>query len=160
MGKTSVIHQFVNRIFLEDYEPMIDDVYQVQRNGVLLEINDLSGSLDNPESKFRKDALARCDVVVYMFSLNDPKSLSPIDFYRKEEKRNLPLVLVANKMDLNWRVCPQILRNVEYDLETKFFPVSAKLAISIDELFDKILEKGMSKSRKKEEDSNECCALL
>lgn len=160
VGKTSVIYQYLTRTFLDDYEPTIEDFFQVQRNGFILEIFDFSGNVDGPECKFRQEGLKHCDVVVYMFSLADPKSLSPIHFFRNEHRSDLPFVLVGNKVDLNWRVCPQILRNIEYDLDTQFFPVSAKLPVNIDELFDRIIEKGKEKSPSKQASSEDCCIFL
>ena len=161
VGKSTVIYQFLYHIFLEDYEPTIEDFFRVQRNGVILEIVDLSGSLQSPESKLRQDALPFCHVVVYMFGMDDGESLSSILSYRKEEKRNLPLVLVGNKMDNNWRVCPNELRNVEFELETSYFPVSAKLPMNIGDLFDKIIVTAKSKSKSEPEEniSSNCCLI-
>ena len=160
VGKSAVIHQFLSHTFLEDYDPTIEDFFQAQRNGVVLEIVDLSGSLLRPESKFRQEALAFCHVVVFMFCMNDGESLSLINSYKKEDKRNLPLVLVGNKMDNKWRVCPHELRNVEYELETTYFPVSAKLPVNIDQLFDTIIERGKSTAEPEEEIVSKCCWIL
>jgi len=163
VGKSAVIHQFVSHIFIEDHEPTIEDMFQVQRNGIILEIMDLSGCLDGPEAKIRKEAVATSDAIVYMFAVDDPQSLYAIRSYRKEEKRNIPFLLVANKMDCPWRICPIQLRNVEYYLDTIYCPVSASQAANIDYLFDQIIEKTKNKTEEqatKDLDSSPCCDIL
>ena len=162
VGKSSVIHQFVSHVFLKDHEPTIEDFFEVQRNGIILEIVDLSGFLVGPEAKFRQEAIALCDVIVYMLSVDCPESLAMIRFFWEEDKRNLPLLLVGNKSDLRWQICPYMLQNIEYELETTTCPVSAKDPFGIDDFFDQIIEKAKSKSEpcKEDEVSTKCCIIV
>lgn len=161
VGKSAVIHQFVHHNFLTNYEQTIEDYFEVQRNGMVLEIADLSGSLDGPESTIRKQAIAHCHLIVYMFAVDCSESLSLIPFFWQEDKSNIPLLLVANKMDSAWQIHPTALRQVESMLGTKYFPVSAKQCVNIDQLFDQIVTKAKSKSQPSTEKvSPKCCILL
>lgn len=157
VGKTAIIHQFLHQNFLEYYEPTIEDMFDAQRCQTKVEIHDLSGSRDIPETRIRKQALEHCDVILYVFALDKRDSASVLEVYRKEDKRNLPSILVCNKMDLAFEVRLQDVRNIEYSLGTISYKVCAKTGQNIDLLFDEVIRLAAEKPATKKEERQKFC---
>lgn len=154
VGKTSIIHMFLHRLFHSDYQPTIDDMYTVHTKGYCIEIFDTSGETENPERRLRNNAIDLCDVVVYVFSVASQTSLRDLHgiiLNQKLRDRTLkPSILVGNKMDMPWSVSKQMLQIVQSDLNTNYMPVSSKDGINVDVLF-KVITKVADKKEKNRE---------
>jgi len=162
VGKTSIINQFLNHIFLEDTVSTIDDYFEAQWNGVKLEIIDLSGCQNGTEAKLRRQEIEQCNVLVLVFAVNDLDSLEKLNLYKKEDKKNLPFILVANKMDLEWGIPFPKVRETEMFLDKVYYPLSAMHATNIDGLFDEIVRLGkpVHSSADVIVDDTKCCILM
>lgn len=162
VGKTTIINQFLHHFFLEDTDSTIEDYFEAQWNGVKLEIIDLSGWQVGTEARLRQEALEYCNVLVLVFAVNDFDSLTNLDLYKKEDKKNLPFVLVANKMDLPWNIPFHKVREMERILGKIYYPVTAKFATNVDGLFDEVVRLGKPVHSPDEVimDDTLCCTLL
>jgi small GTP-binding protein len=162
VGKTSIITQFLHHFFVDDTESTIDDYYEAQWNGVKLEMIDMSGWQLGTEARLRMQAIEQCNVLVLVFAVNDLDSLETLQLYKKEDKKNLPFILVGNKMDLLCSIPPTKLRQMERLLGKVHYPLTAKHATNIDGLFDEIVRLGKQVDSSAEVivDETKCCILL
>ena len=145
VGKTSLIRRFVENTFAEDYKVTIS-VHISKKNieinnndSVSLIIWDLEGQDDI--KKTRSSYLLGTSGFIYVFDLSRPITFENLEFelkFIKENYPNIPIKVVANKMDLvNKAYLSQY--SDYFDSFVDFF-VSAKTGSKIETLFSKLAE--------------------
>lgn len=140
----AVTLQFVSHSFLDYHDPTIEDSYQQQAiidgEPALLDILDTAGQV---EFTAMRDQYMRCgEGFIICYSICDRHSFQEASEYRKLIARvrlteDIPLVLVANKLDL------QSQRKVSLDegkalamqFGCPFYETSAALRCNVDEVF-------------------------
>jgi small GTP-binding protein len=145
VGKSAITVQFVQGVFVEKYDPTIEDSYRknVEVDGIqyLLEILDTAGTEQFTAMRdlYMKDGQG----FVLVYSIIAQSTFSDLQdirdqIVRVKDKEDFPSVLVGNKCDLeDQRV---ITKQDGQNLASKFnncsfFEASAKNSINIKELF-------------------------
>ena len=144
VGKSALTVQFIQNIFVEEYDPTIEDSYRkhakVDETTCFLEILDTAGQ---EEYKALRDQYMRTgDGFVMVFSVIDRKTFEEInEFYeqilRVKDTDAFPMCLVGNKCDLeSERVISQDeAKNFAKELKIPYLEASAKMRKNVDECF-------------------------
>lgn len=144
VGKSAVTLQFVSHSFLDYHDPTIEDSYQQQAvidgEAALLDILDTAGQV---EFTAMRDQYMRCgEGFIICYSVTDRHSFQEASEYRKLIARvrlteDIPLVLVANKLDLQSqrKVSTEEGKNLAKQFGCPFYETSAALRHYIDEAF-------------------------
>ncbi|KAG0733358.1 hypothetical protein G6F22_017508 [Rhizopus arrhizus] len=144
VGKSALTVQFVQAIFVEKYDPTIEDSYrkQVEVDGYqcMLEILDTAGT--EQFTAMRDLYMKNGQGFVLVFSITLKSTLTDLNEIREQIIRvkgsdNVPMVLVGNKCDLeNERA---VTRNEGMELSQQwggkpFYETSARFKINVDEI--------------------------
>lgn len=153
VGKSSLTIQYIQGVFIEEYDPTIEDSYRkyidIDGNIILLEILDTAGQ---EEYKSLRDQYMRiADGFILVYSIIDAESLHEIEEYynqiiRVKDTNDVPMVLVGNKCDLeNYRqITKKYVLEYSNKLNIQHYEVSAKKNININKIFDNLLRKIIS----------------
>ena len=152
VGKTSIIYQFIDKIFQEDIQSTIGGTFnsksiKCNNNKTLnLEIWDTAG-----QERYRcvtKMFYKEADVAILVYDITSKSSFEELKNYWVEQvleasPKNIMLVIVANKSDLidNEQVDEEEARNYAKKVKADFFVISAKENNSVNELFKSIAKK-------------------
>ena len=145
VGKSALTLQFVQNVFVERYDPTIEDSYRKELNdqGISLEILDTAGS--EQFASMRDLYIRNGDGFMLVFSQTNPDSvedLSPlISQIIKLKGAEAAILLVANKKDL----CVSVdILNTGIVLSNKWnYPLvetSAKNKKSVEKAFDEVIK--------------------
>jgi len=148
VGKSALTVQFVQGIFVEKYDPTIEDSYrkQVEIDGTqcMLEILDTAGTEQFTAMRDLYMKNGQGFVLVYSIiaqsTFNDLPDLRE-QILRVKDKDEVPMILVGNKCDLqDQRV---ITTDQGEDLARKFscafLEASAKTRINVDQIFHDLI---------------------
>jgi Ras-related protein Rap-1B len=149
VGKSAITVQFVQGIFVEKYDPTIEDSYrkQVEIDGIqcMLEILDTAGTEQFTAMRDLYMKNGQGFVLVYSIiaqsTYNDLPDMRE-QILRVKDKDEVPMVLVGNKCDLNdQRV---ITTEQGQELARKFgscafIEASAKQRINVDNIFTTLI---------------------
>lgn len=148
-GKTTLLEMFLARQFSDNYEPTIKprvavNSLELQGGKQFYMILQEFGEIDT-EILSNKEKLKTCDVVCLTYDSSDPDSFSYILelFDRFEELKNLPIIIVGLKADLDkqqQRCSIQPDDFCEKMLLSHPLHISSKWLSSLNELFIKITE--------------------
>jgi len=170
VGKSALTVQFVQGIFVEKYDPTIEDSYrkQIEIDGTpcMLEILDTAGTEQFTAMRDLYMKNGQGFVLVYSIiaqsTFNDLPDLRE-QILRVKDKDEVPLILVGNKCDLNdQRV---ITTDQGQDLAKKFgcafMEASAKTRLNTDQIFHSLIRQinTLSPPPKKEKKKGGCLIL-
>ncbi|CAF1596623.1 unnamed protein product [Rotaria magnacalcarata] len=110
VGKTCLCQQFLQEKFLIDHKETVDELYSVELSlvdrQIILEILDTAGIDEFPV--MRRIAIAHGDAFLILYAVNDAHSFRMaqklhqlILEVKSDSTRTIPIILVANKSDLN-----------------------------------------------------------
>uniref|UniRef100_A0A6B2LK41 Uncharacterized protein n=1 Tax=Arcella intermedia TaxID=1963864 RepID=A0A6B2LK41_9EUKA len=108
VGKSTYVIQYIQEIFIQEYDPTIEDSYRKQVNidgtPLMLDILD-TASNDEWGYNYREAYMRSCDGFIFIFSLTSRQTLDYLSGERDKCLRvrdvdEIPHVLVGNKMDL------------------------------------------------------------
>ncbi|KAI9472027.1 MAG: small GTPase superfamily, partial [Benjaminiella poitrasii] len=146
VGKSAMTVQFVQSIFVERYDPTIEDSYrkQVEINGVqcMLEILDTAGT--EQFTAMRDLYMKNGQGFLLVFSITSSITFQDLREIReqilkvKQGDSNVPMVLVGNKCDLQneRRVSIEEARRLsERWGNIPFYETSARFRVNVDEVF-------------------------
>jgi small GTP-binding protein len=143
VGKTSLIRQFVENTFTEEYKVTIGvhiskkTIEQKDKDPISLIIWDLEGQDDI--TKIRTSYLLGTHGFIYVFDLSRPATfknlISELNFL-KEQYPKIPLKVVGNKMDLVNKAHLKQYSDI-FDPYVDLF-VSAKTGSKVETLFTKL----------------------
>ena len=171
VGKTSIISQFIHKIFQDDIQPSMGGTFTSKsllfEDGKVLRLDiwDTAG-----QEKYRaltqmfyKDANAA--VLVYDITRKDSfEELTKywIDKIKENSSSNIILFLAANKSDLveKEEVNEEEARKYAKEINADFCSISAKNSIGIDDLFIQITKKYTGRTDFKFVDSQEELEML
>ncbi|KAG2373211.1 hypothetical protein C9374_012314 [Naegleria lovaniensis] len=144
VGKSALTVQFIQNIFVEEYDPTIEDSYRkhakVDDKPCFLEILDTAGQ---EEYKALRDQYMRTgDGFLLVYSVIDRKTFEEInDFYeqilRVKDAEKVPMVLVGNKCDLESERVINADEGKQFakQLGIPSLETSAKQRLNVDEAF-------------------------
>ncbi|KAJ8657762.1 hypothetical protein O0I10_006577 [Lichtheimia ornata] len=145
VGKSALTVQFVQSIFVEKYDPTIEDSYrkQVEVDGTqcILEILDTAGTEQFTAMRDLYMKSGQGFLLVYsitsMVTLNDLEPLRE-QILRVKDSNSVPMVLVGNKCDLEQeRMVPReqgMMLSQQWGSKP-FYETSALARINVDEIF-------------------------
>jgi len=107
VGKSALTIQFVQKHFVADYDPTIEDSYsrhsEVDGKWCVLDVLDTAGQEEF--SAMREQYMRKGDGFLVVFSVTDPVSFDSVrnfvtQILRVKDKESCPMLLVGNKIDL------------------------------------------------------------
>ncbi|KNC47863.1 Ras-like protein Rap-1b [Thecamonas trahens ATCC 50062] len=148
VGKSALTVQFVQNIFVDKYDPTIEDSYRKQTEidgqQCLLEILDTAGTEQFTAMRDLYMKNGQGFILVYsitaMATFNDLNDIHE-QILRVKDAETVPMVLVGNKCDLE---DDRIVEKEQGDAKAKewsctFMECSAKTRYNIDEIFDDVV---------------------
>lgn len=171
VGKSALTVQFVQGIFVEKYDPTIEDSYrkQVEVDGqqCMLEILDTAGTEQFTAMRDLYMKNGQGFVLVYSITaqstFNDLQDLRE-QILRVKDTDDVPMVLVGNKCDLeDERVVGKDLgRSLASQFNCAFMETSAKAKINVNDIFYDLVQQINKKSpeRKPNKKKKSLCVLL
>lgn len=151
MGKTSLVRQFVEGLFNDEYLSTIG--VKISRRTVELPdqnakanllVWDLAGGDDY--SKVTSGYLAGASGVVMVCDLTRKNTLQMLEIYARQldkvSKKNLPKVILANKVDLTTdrQITEEALNLIGEKLNANWFLTSAKTGEEVEKGFTQLAE--------------------
>lgn len=151
VGKTSLVHRFINGSFNESYIPTIEDTYRkvISSNKAVctLQITDTTGSHQFPAMQRLSISKGHAFVLVYSISSRQSlEELKPILELMNEVKKDLskyPVMLVGNKMDEESgkrEVSAKTGEALQSMWKCKYIETSAKNDTNVSSLFEELLK--------------------
>ena len=166
VGKTSITLQFTRGEFSETYIPTIEDEFQknlkVNNETVQLEIIDTAGQDDFKDLRHRY--IKECDAFIFVYSVDDPDSLTFISSIFQDCKANSEfpkVVVMGNKSDLfDKKVDLESVKKIASDWgNPPIFESSAKTNKNINQAFETIAKILLGQNLS--QNSNEgCCSII
>jgi len=174
VGKSAMTMQYVQGVFIRDYDPTIEDAYRknttVDERPCMLDILDTAGQEDY--TALRSTWMRERDAFMLVFSICDITTFKGLDaFYDQlsvmHEENMPPLLLVGNKCDLESK--RQISSAEGEGLAGKYachyIETSAKTGKNIDEAFITIIRQlrdcaPEKEKKQKEKKGIKFCAVL
>lgn len=107
VGKSALTIQFFQKMFVEDYDPTIEDSYiqhtEIDGQWCILDVLDTAGQEEF--SAMREQYMRKGDAFLLVYSVTDKASFMNIRHFhtlilRVKDKDAYPMILVANKVDL------------------------------------------------------------
>eukprot|EP01091_Cochliopodium_minus_P002798 TRINITY_DN1264_c6_g1_i1.p1 TRINITY_DN1264_c6_g1~~TRINITY_DN1264_c6_g1_i1.p1 ORF type:complete len:193 (+),score=48.83 TRINITY_DN1264_c6_g1_i1:107-685(+) len=145
VGKSALTVRFIQGNFVEKYDPTIEDSYrkQVEVDGIacMLDIMDTAGQEEY--SALRDQYMKTGQGFLLVYSITSGISFETATKLRvqilriKEENQDIPIVLVANKCDLNEErvVSTEEGRDLAAKFKCGFIEASAKSNTNVNETF-------------------------
>eukprot|EP01103_Thecamoeba_quadrilineata_P005170 TRINITY_DN14_c0_g2_i1.p1 TRINITY_DN14_c0_g2~~TRINITY_DN14_c0_g2_i1.p1 ORF type:complete len:184 (-),score=37.37 TRINITY_DN14_c0_g2_i1:127-678(-) len=170
VGKSALTVQFVQGIFVEKYDPTIEDSYrkQVEVDGeqYMLEILDTAGTEQFTAMRDLYMKNGQGFVLVYSIvaqsTFNDLSDLRD-QILRVKDCESVPLVLVGNKCDLKDQrvISYEQGDNLAKKMNCSFQEVSAKAKINVDQVFiDLVRQISKTMAPRKDPKKKGGCAIL
>jgi len=167
VGKSALTIQFVQGIFVEKYDPTVEESYRKQvdidRTSIMLEITDTAGT--DQFMVMRNLYMKNAQGFILVYSITSSATFHELDGFHdqillvRENDKTTHIITVGNKCDLDAE--RQVLK---IDGETKakawhtpFFETSAKTRVNVSELFYSLVRKIIQQSPK---DKDHRCQIL
>jgi len=173
VGKSCLTVQFVQGIFIEKYDPTIEDSYrklvEVDNEQYMLEILDTAGTEQFTAMRDLYMKNGQGFVLVYSIiaqsTFNDLPELRD-QILRVKDTDKVPMVLVGNKCDLADQrvITSEQGDNLAKRFDCKFLEASAKTKHNVEQIFHDLIKQinaitPVEKSKKKEKRGGGCTLL-
>uniref|UniRef100_A0A0N5A6S5 Mediator of RNA polymerase II transcription subunit 13 n=18 Tax=Bilateria TaxID=33213 RepID=A0A0N5A6S5_PARTI len=173
VGKSALTVQFVQGIFVEKYDPTIEDSYrkQVEVDGqqCMLEILDTAGTEQFTAMRDLYMKNGHGFVLVYSITaqstFNDLVDLRE-QILRVKDSEDVPMIIVGNKCDLEDErvVGKEQGHNLARNFNCSFLETSSKAKVNVNEVFYDLIRQinrhYPEPGKKKKDDSNSCCCII
>lgn len=171
VGKSALTVQFVQGIFVEKYDPTIEDSYrkQVEVDGqqCMLEILDTAGTEQFTAMRDLYMKNGQGFILVYSITaqstFNDLQDLRE-QILRVKDTDDVPMVLVGNKCDLEDErvVGKELGKSLANQFNCSFMETSAKAKINVNDIFNDLVQQINKKSPEKKQSKKKksTCNLL
>ena len=142
VGKSSCTIYSMKHIFVEEYDPTIEDSYRKQimfaEKPVVVEIIDIAGEEEYSAMREQFIRISEGFLIVYSIACKSSFEQVPSLFdivQRTKDADNCPWIVIGNKCDLESerQVATHEGEKMAEKYETIFFETSAKFGINIDE---------------------------
>ena len=150
VGKSAITFRFIQRKFVAEYEPTIEDYYVKNTNidgPTTVSILDTAGMEDY--SLLIDQWIVEKDGLILVYGVDIPDSLQKLGtFHRKivskydmNDEKNAPVVVLAgNKIDKERLVTTEEGQQFADEIGVKYFETSAATDVNIDEMFTYIIK--------------------
>eukprot|EP01100_Stratorugosa_tubuloviscum_P014523 TRINITY_DN782_c0_g1_i5.p1 TRINITY_DN782_c0_g1~~TRINITY_DN782_c0_g1_i5.p1 ORF type:complete len:188 (-),score=79.61 TRINITY_DN782_c0_g1_i5:105-668(-) len=173
VGKSALTIQLINNHFVEEYDPTIEDSYRKQVIIDELCLLDILDTVNDEYFALRDSYLRTSQGFLCVYSITSRYSFDEIKSFREQilrvkETDKVPIVLVANKCDLesDRQVSQVDGQQLAKCFKVPFFETSAKTRINVEEsLFELAREIRYSKSqeygtRRPQQNNNNSCLMM
>ena|SRR3990167_2914667 len=142
VGKSAITVYYVQRYFIEEYDPTIEDAYrkQIILDEVTFVVDILDTAGEEEYSAMRDQYMRSGEGFIVVYSITDKSSNEELVTYieqilRVKDVDYIPMVIIGNKCDLesDRQVETQAGEIVAEIHKAAFFETSAKFGINIDE---------------------------
>lgn len=144
VGKSALTIQFVQKHFIREYDPTIEDSYRKQcfidNEVCLLDVLDTAGQEEY--SAMREHYMRNGEGFLLVYSITSQASLQELHTFHRQilrvkDRSDFPMVLVANKCDLGnqARVTTMDGMRVAQMFGIPFVETSAKMNVNVEEAF-------------------------
>lgn len=148
VGKSALTIQFIQSHWLEEYDPTIEDSYRKQcvidEEVALLDVLDTAGQEEY--SAMREQYMRTGEGFLLVYSITSRNSFDEIGTFfqqilRVKDKDYFPVILVANKCDLEYerQVGAHEGRELAKQFGCRFIETSAKQRLNVDEAFSNLV---------------------
>ncbi|KAK2157628.1 hypothetical protein LSH36_188g10018 [Paralvinella palmiformis] len=149
VGKSALTIQFFQKMFVQDYDPTIEDSYiqhtEIDGKWCILDVLDTAGQEEF--SAMREQYMRKGDGFLLVFSVTDIISYENIkNFFtqilRVKDRESYPMILVANKVDLVHlrKVTEEQGRELAASLKIPYIETSAKdPPLNVDTAFHEVV---------------------
>ncbi|XP_050388339.1 ras-related protein M-Ras [Patella vulgata] len=149
VGKSALTIQFFQQLFVQDYDPTIEDSYtqhtQIDGQNCLLDVLDTAGQEEF--SAMREQYMRKGDGFLLVYSVTDKQSFENIPNFhtqilRVKDRDTYPMILVANKVDLvhQRKVTTEAGSELARQLRIKYIETSAKdPPLNVDQAFHDVV---------------------
>jgi len=147
VGKSSLVSRYVTSSFKTDYLPTIGanvvaKEYSFEGKVLTLIIWDIAGQ--DMFTKVRDKYYAGGSMAVLVFDVTNRDSLEHATFWlndmRKSTRTNMPVMLVANKIDLNRVIRKEEGERLAKEIKAKLIETSAKTGENVRKLFEELVK--------------------
>lgn len=176
VGKSALTIQFFQKMFVEDYDPTIEDSYiqhtEIDGEWCILDVLDTAGQEEF--SAMREQYMRKGDGFMLVYSVTDPASYENMQSFhtqilRVKDKDAYPMLLVANKVDLvrQRKVSEEQGRALAAHLRIPYIETSAKdPPVNVELAFHDVVRvirqqpKEFKKQLKKHKGKRRLCTVL
>ena len=178
VGKSALTIQLIQNHFINEYDPTIEDSYRKQvmidNEVCLLDILDTAGQ--DEYSAMRDQYMRTGQGFLCAYSITSRASFDEISSFReqilrvKDEERWVPMVLVANKCDLENERQVSMVEGMDLakSFACPYFEASAKSRFNVENSFYQLvreirkLDKSLNRDKKKDKKGKKinACSLL
>ena len=149
VGKSALTIQFFQKMFVEDYDPTIEDSYiqhtEIDGQWCILDVLDTAGQEEF--SAMREQYMRKGDAFLLVYSVTDRASYMNMKHFhtlilRVKDKDSYPMILVANKVDLVHlrQVSQEQGQELANMLKIPYIETSAKTPpINVDKAFHEVV---------------------
>ncbi|KAK3108826.1 hypothetical protein FSP39_016653 [Pinctada imbricata] len=149
VGKSALTIQFFQKMFVEDYDPTIEDSYlqhtEIDGKWCVLDVLDTAGQEEF--SAMREQYMRKGDGFLLVYSVTDRHSYESIQNFhtqilRVKDRDTYPMILVANKVDLvrQRKVSEDAGKDLAAHLRIPYIETSAKTPpINVDLAFHELV---------------------
>ncbi|XP_013391765.1 ras-related protein M-Ras-like isoform X2 [Lingula anatina] len=146
VGKSALTIQFFQKMFVQDYDPTIEDSYiqhtEIDGEWCILDVLDTAGQEEF--SAMREQYMRKGDGFLLVYSVTDRQSYENIrnfhtQILRVKDRDSYPMLLVANKVDLvHLRKVPEEQgRDLAIQLGVQYIETSAKVPpLNVDAIIE------------------------
>jgi len=174
VGKSALTIQFFQKMFVQDYDPTIEDSYiqhtEIDGQWCILDVLDTAGQEEF--SAMREQYMRKGDGFLLVYSVIDPQSYENIRHFhtsilRVKDRDSYPMILVANKVDLVHlrKVTEDQGRELASQLQIPYIETSAKdPPLNVDAAFHEVVRviraQPVENKDKKRKKSSKKCRLM
>ncbi|CEF60214.1 Ras-like protein 3 [Strongyloides ratti] len=172
VGKSALTVQFVQGIFVEKYDPTIEDSYrkQVEIDGqsCMLEILDTAGT--EQFTAMRDLYMKNGQGFLLVYSITSQSTFNDLidlreQIIRVKDTVNVPIILVGNKCDIeNERIVKKDQgQSLARTFNCPFFETSSKTKLNVQEVFHELIRqinRRYPDSGKRNKSEKECCCSI
>nr|XP_015913471.1 ras-related protein M-Ras-like isoform X1 [Parasteatoda tepidariorum]XP_015913472.1 ras-related protein M-Ras-like isoform X1 [Parasteatoda tepidariorum]XP_042902695.1 ras-related protein M-Ras-like isoform X1 [Parasteatoda tepidariorum] len=149
VGKSALTIQFIQKLFVQDYDPTIEDSYrshtEVDGQWCILDVLDTAGQEEF--SAMREQYMRKGDGFLIVYSVTDKQSFENIRHFvtqilRVKDRDQYPMLVVANKVDLVHlrKVSEEQCKDLCQELKIPYIETSAKdPPLNVDTAFHEIV---------------------
>ncbi|KAK4058395.1 RAS1 protein [Microbotryomycetes sp. JL221] len=148
VGKSAITIVFIQNHFVDEYDPTIEDSYRKQcvidEEVALLDVLDTAGQEEY--SAMREQYMRTGEGFLLVYSITSRNSFEEISTFhqqilRVKDKDFFPVILVANKCDLEYerQVTSQEGKDRAKEFACPFIETSAKQRLNVDEAFSTLV---------------------
>src|SRR3990167_4523131 len=150
VGKSAITVYYVQRYFIEEYDPTIEDAYrkQIILDEVTFVVDILDTAGEEEYSAMRDQYMRSGEGFIVVYPITDKSSIEELATYidqilRVKDVDNVPMVIIGNKCDLesDRQVETQAGEMVAARHKAAFFETSAKFGINVDEAINALSKK-------------------